>query len=76
MIPTKITEEPFLQYNGARGVLIFPTDAGLLDKFEIAKLIGVKPGTFYERVRRIKNQDNWWKRSGLFNQQQFNHRAR
>ena len=52
MIPTKLIAKPWIEPNGKRGQLVFPTDVGLLSKEECAKLLHIRPGTFYERYRR------------------------
>jgi len=52
MIPTKLIEKPWIEPNGKRGQLVFSTDIGLLSKEECARLLNIRPGTFYERYRR------------------------
>jgi len=52
MKPTKLTTLPWIEPNKSRGDLIFPTDIGLLSKKQCAKLLNLKPATFYERYRR------------------------
>ena len=57
MKPTKLTGRPWLEPNQRNGEITYPTDVGLLTKEEIGKLLNIKSHTFYERYRRVKNED-------------------